>query len=49
MENKGYVMYDNYNINYDDWYEDFQDWIGINDIDEDLNNEEYFDKFNFNW
>ena len=37
MENKGYVIYDNHNINYDDWYEDFQDWIGINDIDEDFN------------
>lgn len=31
------TLYDNYNINYDDWYEDFQDWIGINSIDEDFN------------
>jgi hypothetical protein len=33
MENKGYVMYDNYNVDYDEWYEEFKDWCYDNDID----------------
>ena len=33
MENNGYVIYDNHNVNYDDWYEDFKDWCYDNDID----------------
>ena len=33
MENKGYVMYDNHNINYDDWFEDFKYYCEDNGID----------------
>ena len=33
MENKGYVIYDNHNVDYDEWYEEFKDWCYDNDID----------------
>ena len=33
MGNKDYVIYDNHNVNYDDWYEEFKDWCYDNDID----------------
>lgn len=33
MENKGYVIYDNHNVNYDDWYEEFKSYCEDNDID----------------
>lgn len=33
MENKGYVIYDNHNINYDWWFYEFKEWCYINDID----------------
>ena len=35
MENKGYVIYDNHNVDYDEWYEEFKDWCYDNDPDAD--------------
>ena len=33
MENNGYVIYDNHNVDYDEWYEEFKGWCYDNDID----------------
>lgn len=33
MENTGYVIYDNYNVDYDDWFNEFKVWCEDNNID----------------
>ena len=33
MENKGYVLYDNYDVDYKDWFESFKEYCECNDID----------------
>lgn len=47
MENKGYVIYDNHNVDYNEWYEEFKDWCCDNDIDV-SNYDENSEKFH-NW
>ena len=33
MENKGYVIYDNHNVDYKEWFEEFKSYCEDNDID----------------
>jgi hypothetical protein len=33
MENKGYELYDNYDVNYTEWFEEFKEYCLGNDID----------------
>lgn len=46
MKNNGYVMYDNYDVDYKDWFEEFKDYCEDNDIDHtqyDDNSQAFFD------
>lgn len=33
MENNGYVIYDNHDVDYKDWFVEFKEWCERNDID----------------
>lgn len=33
MENNGYVIYDNHDVDYKDWFVEFKEWCECNDID----------------
>ena len=56
MENKGYVIYDNHNVDYKEWFEEFKGYCMDNDInfsnyDEDSQyfHEWVWDTLNMNW
>lgn len=48
MENKDYVIYDNHNVNYDDWYEDFKDWCYDNNCSNFIGDDEKFHNWVWN-